>query len=110
MLCRAQHHRTSVQFDTTAGQAGYRPPGSGRLAAGVVEVLAPNAFTDDDRFLIESRPFFFRATADADGRPDCSHKGGLPGFVRVVEPDTLAFPDYDGNGMFKSLGNVLANP
>ncbi len=30
--------------------------------------------------------------------------------MRVVEPDTLAFPDYDGNGMFKSLGNVLANP
>ena len=53
---------------------------------------------------------FFLATADADGRPDCSYKGGSPGFVRVVEPDTLAFPDYDGNGMFKSLGNVLVNP
>jgi len=81
-----------------------------RLADRLVEVLARNAFTDDDRAFIESRPLFFLATADADGRPDCSHKGGLPGFVRVVEPDTLAFPDYDGNGMFKSLGNVLANP
>jgi predicted pyridoxine 5'-phosphate oxidase superfamily flavin-nucleotide-binding protein len=81
-----------------------------RLADRLVEVLARNAFTDDDRAFIESRPLFFLATADADGRPDCSYKGGLPGFVRVAEADTLAFPDYDGNGMFKSLGNVLANP
>lgn len=81
-----------------------------RLADRLVEVLARNTFTDDDRAFIESRPLFFLATADADGRPDCSHKGGLPGFVRVVGPGTLAFPDYDGNGMFKSLGNVLANP
>ena len=54
--------------------------------------------------------FFFLATADAEGRPDCSFKGGPPGFVRVVGPGELAFPDYDGNGMFKSLGNILANP
>ena len=54
--------------------------------------------------------FFFLATADAEGRPDCSFKGGMPGFVRVTAPDELAFPDYDGNGMFKSLGNILANP
>ena len=81
-----------------------------KLADRLVEVLARNAFTDEDRGFIESCPLFFLATADADGRPDCSHKGGLPGFVRVVEPDTLAFPDYDGNGMFKSLGNVLVNP
>jgi predicted pyridoxine 5'-phosphate oxidase superfamily flavin-nucleotide-binding protein len=81
-----------------------------RLADRLAEVLARTVFSDDDRAFIESRPLFFLATADADGRPDCSYKGGLPGFVRVAEPDTLAFPDYDGNGMFKSLGNVLANP
>ena len=52
---------------------------------------------------------FFLATADARGRPDCSYKGGLPGFVRVLDPTTLAFPDYDGNGMFRSLGNILVN-
>ena len=68
------------------------------------------AFTDDDRAFIECRPMFFLATADAEGRPDCSYKGGRPGFVRVIDPDTLAFPSYDGNGMFKSLGNVLVNP
>jgi predicted pyridoxine 5'-phosphate oxidase superfamily flavin-nucleotide-binding protein len=49
------------------------------------------------------------ATADANGRPDCSFKGGVPGFVRVTGRSELAFPDYDGNGMFKSLGNLLAN-
>jgi predicted pyridoxine 5'-phosphate oxidase superfamily flavin-nucleotide-binding protein len=53
---------------------------------------------------------FFLATADADGQPDCSYKGGLPRFVRVTAPSELAFPSYDGNGMFRSLGNVLVNP
>ena len=47
---------------------------------------------------------------DAGGQPDCSYKGGLPGFVRVLDDRTLAIPDYDGNGMFKSLGNIAANP
>ena len=81
-----------------------------RLADRLVEVVAHTTFTDADRAFIESRPMFFLATADAEGRPDCSYKGGRPGFVRVVEPGTLAFPSYDGNGMFKSLGNILANP
>src|SRR6266849_2766732 len=81
-----------------------------RLADRLVEVVIHAAFSDADRAFIESRPMFFLATADAEGRPDCSYKGGRPGFVRVVGPSTLAFPSYDGNGMFKSLGNVLANP
>lgn len=81
-----------------------------KLADRLVEVLAHDEFTDDDRAFIESRPLFFVATADAEGRPDCSHKGGLPGFVRVVDRQTIAFPSYDGNGMFKSLGNLLVNP
>jgi predicted pyridoxine 5'-phosphate oxidase superfamily flavin-nucleotide-binding protein len=54
-------------------------------------------------------PYFFLATADAEGRPDCSFKGGMPGFVRITGPSELAFPDYDGNGMFKSLGNLVVN-
>ena len=53
---------------------------------------------------------FFLATADADGKPQCSYKGGDPGFVRVVDEQTIAFPAYDGNGMFLSMGNVLSNP
>jgi uncharacterized protein len=81
-----------------------------RLADRLQEVIAHAVFTDDERAFIESRSMFFLATADADGRPDCSYKGGRPGFVRVIGPGTLAFPSYDGNGMFKSLGNVLVNP
>lgn len=81
-----------------------------RLADRLEEVIKHGVFTDGDRAFIESRPLFFLATADAEGRPDCSYKGGRPGFVRVVGPSTLAFPSYDGNGMFKSLGNILVNP
>src|SRR6185295_3151442 len=84
--------------------------GSRNLADRLVEVTAHDAFTESDRRFIQSRPMFFLATADLDGRPDFSYKGGEPGFVRVVDERTLAFPNYDGNGMFKSLGNVLVNP
>ncbi len=83
---------------------------SRRIADRLVEKLTRSAFTDGDRAFIEGTMFFFLATADADGRPDCSFKGGAPGFVRVVGPDELVFPDYDGNGMFKSLGNAMVNP
>jgi predicted pyridoxine 5'-phosphate oxidase superfamily flavin-nucleotide-binding protein len=81
-----------------------------RLADRLDERLARAAFTAEDLKFIESRQFFFLASADAQGRPDCSFKGGAPGFVRVLGEDELAFPSYDGNGMFRSLGNVLANP
>ncbi len=64
----------------------------------------------DDRSFIERLDMFFLATADADGRPQCSYKGGDPGFVRVLDEHTLAFPNCDGNGMYLSMGNVLANP
>jgi uncharacterized protein len=53
---------------------------------------------------------FFLATADAEGRPQCSYKGGEPGFVRVLDERTVAFPNYDGNGMYLSMGNTLVNP
>ena len=74
-----------------------------------LESFARTQFTPDDRFFIESASYFFLASADAEGRPDCSFKGGMPGFVQVTGPSELAFPDYDGNGMFKSLGNILVN-
>jgi len=82
---------------------------SRRISDRVEEKLTRTQFTADDKAFIESLPYFFLATADAQGRPDCSYKGGMPGFVRVTGPSELAFPDYDGNGMFKSLGNVLVN-
>ena len=83
---------------------------SRRISDRLEEKLTRTAFTEDDKVFIESVSYFFLATADAEGRPDCSFKGGMPGFVRVIGPSELAFPDYDGNGMFKSLGNVLVNP
>ncbi len=83
---------------------------SRRISDKLEERLTRTAFTADDKAFIESAPYFFLATADAQGQPDCSFKGGLPGFVRVTGPSELAFPDYDGNGMFKSLGNLVVNP
>jgi hypothetical protein len=83
---------------------------SRRLADRLEQVTLRRAFTDEDRAFIARAPMFFLATADSDGRPDCSYKGGLPGFVHVVDDTTLAFPSYDGNGQFRSLGNLLSNP
>ena len=79
---------------------------SRRLADRLEERLGRNRFTADDRTFIESRTMFFLATADEAGRPDCSYKGGDAGFVRVTGDDELAFPSYDGNGMFRSIGNL----
>jgi predicted pyridoxine 5'-phosphate oxidase superfamily flavin-nucleotide-binding protein len=82
---------------------------SRRIADRLEQVTTRTAFTDNDKTFIEGRNFFFLATADAEGHPTCNLKGGTPGFVRVVGPDELVFPDYDGNGMFLSIGNISAN-
>ena len=81
-----------------------------RLADRIAERLRRESLSEDDRAFIAEQPQFMLATADAQGRPECSHKGGSPGFVRVLDAGCLAFPSYDGNGMFRSLGNVLVNP
>jgi predicted pyridoxine 5'-phosphate oxidase superfamily flavin-nucleotide-binding protein len=81
-----------------------------RLADRLEQVIVRTSFTAEDRAFIERCPMFFIATADAAGRPECSYKGGMPGFVRVLDERTLAIPDYDGNGMYRTWGNVLANP
>jgi predicted pyridoxine 5'-phosphate oxidase superfamily flavin-nucleotide-binding protein len=83
--------------------------GSTALADRLEKITHHTAFSEADKAFIESASFFFLATADADGRPDCSFKGGLPGFVRVTGPSEITFPDYDGNGMFRSLGNIESN-
>ena len=81
-----------------------------RLADRLEQVTVRTEFAEEDRAFIERSPMFFVATADTDGRPDCSYKGGMPGFVRVLDGRTLAFPDYDGNGIYRSWGNLLVNP
>jgi uncharacterized protein len=83
---------------------------SRRIADRLEQVTVHHEFTESDRAFIESKSMFFLGTADAEGWPDVSYKGGVPGFVRVLDPRTLVWADYDGNGMFRSLGNVLVNP
>jgi len=80
------------------------------IADRLEQVTVRRAFSADDRAFIERAAMVFVATADAEGRPDCSYKGGMPGFVRVLDERTLAIPDYDGNGMYRTWGNVLVNP
>jgi uncharacterized protein len=77
-----------------------------RLADRIEERLVRPQLEPDDRAFVESRDMFFLATVDAEGQPQCSYKGGDPGFVRVVDERTLAFPSFDGNGMYLSLGNI----
>jgi uncharacterized protein len=82
-----------------------------RLADRIDErLVSRGVIGPEERAFIARMDMFFLATADADGRPQCSYKGGEPGFVRVLDEHVLAFPNYDGNGMYLSMGNLLANP
>ncbi len=92
------HRRLQREFDTE------------RLADRIEERLFREHITGDDRAFIERMDMFFLATADASGHPNCSYKGGDPGFVRVLDEHTLVFPNYDGNGMYLSMGNAIENP
>jgi predicted pyridoxine 5'-phosphate oxidase superfamily flavin-nucleotide-binding protein len=76
-----------------------------RLSQRVTETV-----DSDQKAFIESANMFFLATCDHRGLPTCSYKGGDPGFVKVVDDRTIAFPSYDGNGKFQSMGNLLKNP
>jgi uncharacterized protein len=81
-----------------------------RIADRLEEKTVRDTIDEDDRAFIEARDMFFIATADAEGRPQSSYKGGDPGFVRVLDERTIAFPNYDGNGMYLTAGNMLVNP
>jgi predicted pyridoxine 5'-phosphate oxidase superfamily flavin-nucleotide-binding protein len=81
-----------------------------RLADRMEEVNCESELTEEQQAYIASRHFFFLATADASGWPECSYKGGMPGWVRAADSRTVVFPSYDGNGMFRSMGNLRVNP
>ena len=98
---------TSVLYHE--GNRAFQDEFGSRRLSDRLEERSRSQFTDDDKSFIESCIYLFIATADASGHPDCSFKGGAPGFVRITGPSELAFPDYDGNGMFKSLGNLSVN-
>lgn len=97
-LYRPSHRELQSHYDTT------------RLADRIEATLFREQFAAEDRAFIERLDMFFLATADAEGRPSCSFKGGDPGFVRVTGASELVFPCYDGNGMFLSMGNATENP
>lgn len=98
VLFRESHRQLQRRFDTE------------RLADRIEQRLVRDRLSDENRAFIEGLDMFFLATADAAGRPNCSYKGGDPGFVRVLDPTTVVFPNYDGNGMYLSTGNTLDNP
>jgi predicted pyridoxine 5'-phosphate oxidase superfamily flavin-nucleotide-binding protein len=79
-----------------------------RLADRIEERIVHDRIDDGDRAFIEARDMFFIATTDDEGQPQCSYKGGEPGFVRVLDDTTIAFPVYDGNGMYLTAGNLVA--
>jgi predicted pyridoxine 5'-phosphate oxidase superfamily flavin-nucleotide-binding protein len=81
-----------------------------KLADRIEERIVSPTVRGGDKEFIERMDMFFLATADEHGKPQCSYKGGDPGFVRVLDEHTIAFPSYDGNGMFMSLGNLAHNP
>jgi predicted pyridoxine 5'-phosphate oxidase superfamily flavin-nucleotide-binding protein len=81
-----------------------------RIANRIEEKLVGDVIDQHDKKFIEKQDMFFIATSDEHGRPNCSYKGGAPGFVRVVDDHTIAFPNYDGNGMYLTMGNLTRNP
>ncbi|MFL5493312.1 MAG: pyridoxamine 5'-phosphate oxidase family protein [Gemmatimonadales bacterium] len=94
------------EFYTDGQRAAQEQFQTTKMADLLHEVIVHSEVQDAERAFIESRDMFFLATVDGNGRPTCSYKGGDPGFVKVIDPGTLVFPIYDGNGMYLSLGNM----
>ncbi len=82
---------------------------SRRLADRLAEVTVHTALDEGDLALLADQSAVWVATVDADGWPDVSYKGGNPGFVKAVDPTELHLPIYNGNGMWRTLGNVRDN-
>lgn len=98
---------TSENFYTDAQRLLQKEHDSEKLAKVVVQAIVRDEIEPPHAAFIESRDFFFLSSVSADGEPTVSYKGGAPGLVKVVNSRQLAFPNYDGNGMFKSMGNIL---
>jgi len=79
---------------------------SRRLADAIAGAIVVDELNAEHTAFIESRDFFFLSSVNANGEPTVSHKGGDVGTVKVLDAKTIAFPAYDGNGMFLSLGNI----
>ena len=79
---------------------------SRRLANALQDRVLRSELAPMDKRFIAASDFFFLSTIDHNGYPTASYKGGSPGFVTILDDSTLAFPAYDGNGMFYSMGNI----
>lgn len=89
------HRALHEQFDT-------------QRLANLLEKMDADEINPQQQAFIEARDMFWLATVDLEGRPQCQYKGGAPGFVRVIDPKTIVFPSYDGNGRYHSMGNLQA--
>lgn len=94
-------HPGEIEMQTRSGT---------RLAGRRLIAHIRNVLSEGFKEFIEAQRMFFLATADDEGRLDCNYRGGSPGFVKVMDSKTLLFPDYNGNGSYMSLGNLLVNP
>lgn len=95
-----------MSFYTPAQRRVQERAGATALADRVESMIVSDALDEEQAAFVTSRDFFFLSTVDGDGMPTVSYKGGGLGLVHVAGPTTLVFPDYDGNGMFLSMGNV----
>lgn len=96
------------QFYTEAQRTLQNEFSTRDLAERIKEAVVTEILSDQQAAFIHSRNMFYLSTVDELGYPSCSYKGGDIGFVRVIDPKTLVFPNYDGNGMFMSTGNIQA--
>ena len=94
-LYEKSHRELHERFDST------------RLAS-LLEEMDGHEIEEQHKRFIESRDMFWLATVNSDGAPQCQYKGGEIGFVRVLDPNTVVFPSYDGNGRYHSMGNISA--
>jgi len=91
-------HRQQEEFGTTSRASAF-------YANQMLSYL--NAFMQK---FISEQSMVFIATSDSRGECDCSFRAGSPGFVKVLSKSVLAYPEYKGNGVWASLGNIRENP
>ncbi len=94
------------EFYTDAQRKMQSEQDSSNLADAMAAAIVFDELQDDHRAFIETRDYFMLSTVNAEGEPTVSYKGGPVGIVQVVSAKKLAFPSFDGNGMFYSMGNI----
>jgi predicted pyridoxine 5'-phosphate oxidase superfamily flavin-nucleotide-binding protein len=103
-------HRFAEIAFTAAVQAAQARNGSRAQNERMVERGGPNdALSAQEAEFVAARDSFYLATVGESGWPYVQHRGGPPGFLKVIDPHTLAFADFGGNRQFVSVGNAAAN-